>query len=139
MTDSSQLPVKILKFIVVALGLAFVLVAVWRIFVLSSSPIPVTTGTIVAHPGTPIAPETINPNATVATQDPVLHATFMAEKYPEPGSPAFATRAAAVVPYQNSSAYTFQAGVWLAILGVLFVLFVVTSLMLRARLRKAKR
>jgi hypothetical protein len=138
MTNPSQFPVKILKFSVVVLSLAFVLVAGWGIFALSSTPTPTTTGTIVARPGTPVAPETNNPNATAATQDPVLHATFMAEKYPEPGSPAFATRAAAVVPYQNSSAYTFQVGVWLAILGVLFVLFVVTGLMLRARLRNNK-
>ena len=139
MTNSSQSSIRLLKFCVAAFGLAFFIVAGWGMFVLSSAAMPALTGTIVAHPGTPISPETIDPKATVATQDPVLHATFMAEKYPEPGSPAFATRAAAVVPYQSSSAYTFQAGVWFGILGVLLVLFVVASLMLRARLRKIRR
>jgi hypothetical protein len=139
MAVSGWSQVKLLKLSIAILSLTFVAVAGWGICVLLSS---ISTqqsggGAILAHSGTPIAPETIDPKAIAATQDPVLHATFMAEKYPEPGSPAFLTKAAAVAPYQgNSNYYSFEVGVWLGMLVIIFVILVALILLLRARLRK---
>jgi ABC-type antimicrobial peptide transport system permease subunit len=140
MAHQDEIAIRILKVFVVILGLIFVIVVGWGVYVLLSTtftPQPLA-GTIVSAPATLGLGPTVNPSITPPTRDPALHATFMAEKYPEPGSPAFQTRTAAIAPYQNSSAYKFDVSIWLEVAGVILALLIAASLLLRDRVRKKK-
>lgn len=141
MFGQRQFQTKLLILAVVVLGLSFVLVAIWGGLSLASPPttsLPSTQviaviATQVVTPTAVLTPVTIGtPNPTDVAIAATQQAKFNNERIQYPTLPA------GNAPNTSASSAVSNVGVWLAVLGMILTLLVITILMLRARLRKTR-